>query len=136
MTAPQTYNVSTESDSKNVQPTNRYLMWLFQLVTNGNTRALAEESLESAAQEEELLDATQDRSCLDESLHEKIDAVVLDLSILAGSLGTVGELIFEAGLKRNSSDVGLIVSHYSELIVDGLEQIEGFLTDDMRKGDV
>ena len=68
-----------------------------------------------------------------ESLHEQIDAAVLELYILAGSLGTVGELMLGADTKFHSADVGTIIEHYTGLISDGLGRIEGFLTSDMRR---
>lgn len=68
-----------------------------------------------------------------ESLHERIDAAVFELYSLAGSLGTVGELMLGADVKCDSVAVGAIIDHYISLIYDSLGSIEGFLTDDMRR---
>lgn len=68
-----------------------------------------------------------------ESLHERIDAALLDLSILTGSLGTVAELMLNADAQCNTMAVGEIIEHYTGLINDGLDRICAFLTDDMRR---
>ena len=70
-----------------------------------------------------------------ESLREQIDAVVLDLHGLSGSLETVGELMLYADVKCDSSAIGVIITHYTELLSVGLNRIEDFLTDDMRRDD-
>lgn len=61
------------------------------------------------------------------SLRERIDGVVLDLYILCGSLGTVGELMLNADVKCDSAAVGEIIDHYTGLINDGLGKIEEYL---------
>lgn len=57
------------------------------------------------------------------SLRKRIDDVVLDLYILCGSLGTVGELMLNADVKCDSVAVGEIIGHYTGLINDGLGKI-------------
>ncbi len=69
-----------------------------------------------------------------EFLHEQIDSAVLELHILTGSLGTVGELMLNADREIHSVEVGTIIDHYIGLISDGLGRIEEVLTLDMREG--
>ncbi len=67
------------------------------------------------------------------SLQERIDEVVLDLYVLCGSLGTVGELMLNAEGKCDSVGVGEIIDHYTGLISDGLGRIEECLTSSCRE---
>ncbi len=67
------------------------------------------------------------------SLQERIDEVVLELYILCGSLGTVGEFMLGADVKCDSMAVGEIIDHYTGLINDGLGRIEECLTSSCRE---
>lgn len=64
----------------------------------------------------------------EESLHERVDGIVLDLYVLCGSLGTFGELMLGADMKCHSVEIGEIVDHYTGLINEGLGRIEECLT--------
>lgn len=90
-------------------------------------------SEEEGKRESELKEEPRDRG--QEALHKRIDAEVLDLSVLAGSLGTVAELMLNADVKCDTVAVGVIIDHYIRLINDGLGRIEVFLADDMRRGE-
>ncbi len=75
----------------------------------------------------------QERERSEASLQERIDEVVLELYILCGSLGTVGELMLGADVKCDSMAVGEIIDHYTGLINDGLGRIEECLTSSCRE---
>ena len=67
-------------------------------------------------------------------LHEQITNVLLKLNIQAGAIDTIGELMINAAMKQDTACVGLILIHYTDLLLDGLGHIEEILNSDIREG--
>ena len=77
-----------------------------------------------------------ERPCPEESIHEKVDAVLMELYDLNLSLGTLGELLLDSNAKKlEPCGVGSIIEHYTGLVSDRVGEIQAVLTTDMRKSD-
>jgi hypothetical protein len=101
------------------------------------------DSVESSVQEKEQdyivlgnVSVKQEKERPKESLYKRIDAAVLDLSILNGSLGAIGGFMQDASVKCDSCGVGVIIEQYTEQINDCVGHIQEFLSADMRESNV
>jgi hypothetical protein len=116
MTAITTYSIQAEKESAAI---------INNLLQEANQDFIV---LESAG-----LTQAEDRP---DSLRKQIDNALLDLSILNGSLETIGGFMLDASVECNSSEVGAIIEQYTNQINDFVGKIEEFLSAGRRERNV
>lgn len=62
-----------------------------------------------------------------ETEQEQIENILLELSTFSGSLGFLGKLLIDADQCYDSVLIGNIIDHYTGLISDGLNELQGIL---------
>ena len=58
---------------------------------------------------------------------EQIESILLELSTCSASLGFVGRLLIDADRRYDSVPIGNIIDHYTGLLSDGLNELQGEL---------
>ena len=58
---------------------------------------------------------------------EQVEDILLELSVLSASLGLVGRLLIDGDRRYDSVLIGNIIDHYTGLLSDGLNELQGEL---------
>ena len=58
---------------------------------------------------------------------EQVEDILLELSTLSASLGLVGRLLIDSDRRYDSVLIGNIIDHYTGLLSDGLNELQGEL---------